>query len=325
MGCWNETCALTHLPITYGDRAVYLPIAEVAHYGNYKIPICYYYPSDMFQVSGLPIRGTYNDYGTLEKVDDTSSMALTVKCFQKLLEDKKLTIEDWKDSDGPTEIKDIYSLQELIERERLFYGGKRAIGFMAMHEEFYDAITDRILKRKLIPNNNTFKNEIEECLKKAKKNKDILEVIYKIDRSDSTEEEIIRKRTMRSIEIESKDNEVFSFFNGEAGVRNNQFLDGILYLEAVLKDMSNVVLIKDVIDLFAFNTALRLMRVMYAPQCGKGSQFGEYDLHAILAKGILKKTEEVIKEVSEDRELEEDEYPTAEGIYNFYSMMEKDE
>jgi hypothetical protein len=64
---------------------------------------------------------------------------------------------------------------------------------------------------------------------------------------------------------------------------------------------------------------------MYFPHCGKGSQCREFDLHAILAEGILKKTSEVIKEAKEDHELEEDEDPSAESLFNFYSMREKDE
>jgi 2-oxoglutarate dehydrogenase E2 component (dihydrolipoamide succinyltransferase) len=48
---------------------------------------------------------------------------------------------------------------------------------------------------------------------------------------------------------------------------------------------------------------------MYAPQCGKGSQSREYDLHAVLAKGILKKTKEIIKEATRDHVLEKDEDP----------------
>jgi len=323
MGCWNETCALTNLPICSGDRAVYLPITEVAHHGDYKIPICYYYSSDRFQVSGLPIRGTYNDYGTLEKVDDTPSMALTVKCYQKLLKDKELTIEDSRHSDDPTEIKDVYSLQKLIERERLFYGSKRSIGFMAMHEEFYDAIIDKILKRKMYPNNNTFKDEIEKCLKKTKKEYDDIETEYEIKETDSVEKQIksMSKKFIAQGRVYGELSGFFSYGNGE----RNQLLKGEMYLEAILKDMDNKALIKEVVDLFAFDTALGLMRVMYAPQCGKGSQSREYDLHVVLAKGILKKTEKVIKEASDYYILEEDEDPTAETLFNFYSMREKNE
>lgn len=105
----------------------------------------------------------------------------------------------------------------------------------------------------------------------------------------------------------------------------NRFLEGSMYLEHIFKNMDNEALIKDVIGLFAFDTALSIMRIMYAPQCGKGSQSREYDLHTVLAKGILKKTEEVVKEVNDDHILEEDEDPTAETLFNFYSMRKEDE
>lgn len=53
MGCWNETCAISHLPIVDGQETVGLFILE-------KNELLFY-----------PFEGTYNDYGALENIVET--------------------------------------------------------------------------------------------------------------------------------------------------------------------------------------------------------------------------------------------------------------
>lgn len=50
MGCWNSTCILSNLSISYGQCVVLFPLWE----GHLVL---------------FPMRGTYNDYGSIEKVD----------------------------------------------------------------------------------------------------------------------------------------------------------------------------------------------------------------------------------------------------------------
>lgn len=62
MGCWNETCAITNLPIRAGDPAVAVLLKkhDAAHIGIY--------PDDLYSPQGLPLFGEYNDYGNLEQI-----------------------------------------------------------------------------------------------------------------------------------------------------------------------------------------------------------------------------------------------------------------
>jgi len=71
MGCWNETCMLTHLPILVGERTVAVLIAQqhATHNSN-----CY--PDGVFQPISLPITGDYDDYGGLENIERNAAVLL---------------------------------------------------------------------------------------------------------------------------------------------------------------------------------------------------------------------------------------------------------
>ena len=64
MGCWNETCMVTHLPIFAGDRVVSMIVARTQEeYGM----MCY--SDSLFQPVGLPFAGEYDDYGSVENIE----------------------------------------------------------------------------------------------------------------------------------------------------------------------------------------------------------------------------------------------------------------
>lgn len=72
MGCWNETCMLTHLPIEEGEATVCVFIAQqpgdkdTIHSDAIYAPI------------SLPLFGEYDDYGCLENFINDFGMFLTV-------------------------------------------------------------------------------------------------------------------------------------------------------------------------------------------------------------------------------------------------------
>lgn len=70
MGCWNETCMLTHLPILAGERTVAVLIAQ------HEIHNSNCHPDGVFQPISLPIAGDYDDYGGLENIERNSAVLL---------------------------------------------------------------------------------------------------------------------------------------------------------------------------------------------------------------------------------------------------------
>ena len=91
MGSWNETCAISNLPICPGDEVCWVLLTK----SPYAVDSggCYY--DDFFFVRSLPIVGTYDDYGGIEvaekeelfiqqELDDTISIRFPKKIYDGL-------------------------------------------------------------------------------------------------------------------------------------------------------------------------------------------------------------------------------------------------
>ena len=63
MGCWNESCGLTGLPVTDGLKCRYMIIRKVK---RSKDDHAVYYPFDIFQPVSILVEGEYDDYGGVE-------------------------------------------------------------------------------------------------------------------------------------------------------------------------------------------------------------------------------------------------------------------
>lgn len=71
MGVWNETCGLTQMPIEGGDPVRLFLLVENAyprHLGSRDV--CMSYSSDLWRPFGLPLKGTYDEYGRIENIEE---------------------------------------------------------------------------------------------------------------------------------------------------------------------------------------------------------------------------------------------------------------
>lgn len=85
MGCWNETCGLTQTPIRYGDDvAVYILIPR----NNTRGATCH--TDDFYNPFVLPIYGKYNDYGSIENIEDRPEYEAFYKLIHHYYHEKGL-------------------------------------------------------------------------------------------------------------------------------------------------------------------------------------------------------------------------------------------
>lgn len=68
MGCWNETCGLTQMPICGGDPVRLFLIVENAHPRGSR-DVCISYGTELWRPFGLPLKGTYDEYGRIENIE----------------------------------------------------------------------------------------------------------------------------------------------------------------------------------------------------------------------------------------------------------------
>jgi hypothetical protein len=89
MGCWNETCGITQLPIKSGDPVALVFIVNVGSRNRNHSGFCYI--NDEWSPKFLPIFGTYNDYGGLENIQENWNTAFILDSLKHELVQSRLT------------------------------------------------------------------------------------------------------------------------------------------------------------------------------------------------------------------------------------------
>ena len=142
MGSWNQSCALTGLPIIDGEKVygLFLGIqATEEHYDNMN----YCYPSYMWQPMGWMFTGEYNDYGAME--DCGGMFKETLKCIQNSLVEQALGENKYHDIEvTKAKMVDEKYLFEADHEGRLFVKTYRR--FKLKHVQFRKDVVDSLMK-----------------------------------------------------------------------------------------------------------------------------------------------------------------------------------
>jgi hypothetical protein len=98
MGCWNETCGITQMPICAGDPVRMFLIVE-NKYGDTGPALSY--NSEIWKPFGLPIKGTYDEYGRIENIEEDALSDFLLETI------KEMVIE------VPNRMGDVFKREEL--------------------------------------------------------------------------------------------------------------------------------------------------------------------------------------------------------------------
>lgn len=119
MGCWNETCGISHLPITGTSKVVEIILIENNKHtfsrGSCEV-------MDRFTPLFLPIYGESDDYGGLEKIEKNIITEKLVEIISTENPKKEITcIEDINENIEKLKFKDrnlgrMYILREIYNR-----------------------------------------------------------------------------------------------------------------------------------------------------------------------------------------------------------------
>lgn len=263
MGCWNGTCFLTNLPIRCGERVVLIPIVKK---NNNDSIFCYH--NDLYDFTGYPIRGLYDDYGCIEEIDNNEASKRNFELFKDWLSNKELINTD------NNEIKTIDELLNAIERGYIL-NNKLPISFIMMHENVYDSVINGIGKRKGYDTTITYKSNIKNRLiKKYDKQKEIEDLELEINKTETPDKTLLYK--MLHLNLSDRDN-IFDHFLSEYFIYSKNKQKLTKKIEPYF------------VELYLFNSALSLLRKILVPQCGAGSQCSEIFLHKIVANFVINK------------------------------------
>lgn len=131
MGCWNATCCLSNLPISYGQEVYVWLIAptgvdfSVGMAGN-----CH--TNDMYYPISYAVEGKYNDYGGVEDIKP----GLPVDYIEALFNNKMLTCAD----DNGKEQSTIDWLMESVERGKVTHYNDLRVDLFIARKDVVDGL-----------------------------------------------------------------------------------------------------------------------------------------------------------------------------------------
>ena len=259
MGYWNETCGISNLPIKRGDRIVMFLLVSPSHMpistGMALDPTTYRMP--MY----FAIRGTYNDYGGIEGVEDADEL------FEYL---NKLKILKGNEAVAFGSAED---LCETFCKDHYVGEDKKLLTPMLIREEIYETLVDAVSARSVYGKDESLREVWALLLEDAK------EKYYANPKRDEPGGFI---SVAYSLCYKLCSEETFGL------------------VEELLLNMANEKLKKQFLDLVMFDYALTYTRKGWYCNSGVGSQAEELVLPKVLAKKILEIIErEIVKSVEE--------------------------
>lgn len=129
MGCFDVTCMASNLSISHGEPVAALILIEGRPWGRGGRDRNFY-PCEQWAGFGMPFFGTYNDYGGLDRVEETSSALLTLKVLSAL-SGTDLTLDNFDHG------------EILIGRQGIKVNS-RSVSVMYMHRAMWDYFTEKM-------------------------------------------------------------------------------------------------------------------------------------------------------------------------------------
>lgn len=312
MGCWNETCALSNLPIVVGERIKFLILLMTGTAGR-----SYYY-NDTYIPLCLPMSGTYDDYGSAKdiKVDDITLEYLKNQKFY-IIDKNERDIKEEK-IEGVTnvirnfgcssmtfvalnsllnfekyEFTDIKTFVDDVSRDELFfeYGGKYyQLQIIMYHENLYDTLVSNFEVRVPYEQKKNLRSLwIEKLNKYYKGIKEYIEL------KKLPEESLTKKQLSDLIHYEFAEP---VFRTARYGYNFFKWYDNFITDDEALNSF-----ISHMVDYIIFTYTLSYGRNGFYCVSGLGSQGDERKVQTIIAEWIL----EYCRNLENEREHYDDE------------------
>lgn len=326
MGCWNETCDLSKLPIRYGDKVKFLILLNVGAGGK-----SYYY-NDTYIPLALPLSGEYNDYGSVEniKIDQSTLNFLSSTTFyvmdddDKEISDEKLerfsnTLKHYGcNSVSYIEMNSILNFKEYefvnieefindISAETIFFKYHDRYYYLQLimyHEDLYDCLVKTFGLRTPYGKKDTisllWSNKIKKYLDERKEYNSLRKI---------PEEELDKESRVK----------LFRFEFGEPVFKTSQYsYNFIKEYEKYIDESNTDEFIKSLTDYILFSYVLSYGRNGYYTTSGLGSQGEERYIQKQIAQWIIDFCNE--KEAEALEEYEDD----SDGVYGIETIFWRD-
>jgi len=283
MGCWNETCGLTSLPIHAGEEIIVFILRRMESASGGK---SYAYNDDYAPVC-LPFAAKYNECGAFEDVENEKFLLNELHRFDFYYRED-IDEEQYK----KVELDNIeIFINEYMYLYVNFNNKKHSVSIWMCHKGIYEALLNSISNRKVY--NATYnlyernRRIIEQYLQEARGY-----VNYGIKYDD---EDYAR----RSIQFYVRNVDVTAQY----------------FYEMAVEDHTDYV--AQLTEYLCFCWVLNLLRKGFYVQTGTGSQSDELYLHKIMSEWVMKYIETKKQSAFLDSEKEQRSDFGSEHIYEY--------
>lgn len=276
MGSWDGTCGISHLPIRSGEPVVAYLIIE-SNGINELQGAGYCYSWDIFKPCMLPVYADYNDYGSIEGVQNEDAV---LKRIKYLLSSEKIKFNKYIEHEMTNEKLEHMTAEDFfhyVERGWVDGAKGKKLGFIMFHKELYDKLHES--------HDGVYAIEMIERII------DMIDTFTKMmcDENTSPEEKavIIKRNASCLLPV------------GHGG-----------YMSYLAEDIEDYYLTRDeeikqsLCEILTTSSLLDILRVPWIPQVGAGGQTWDYKEYKVLSQFIQDHLAEIDKEW-EDMEEEE--------------------
>ena len=274
MGCWHETDGITQLPIHAGDQVRLFVLVKHTHWKkNTGGGTCY--SNDLWSPIGMPVQGTYDDYGGIEDIVenfDTEILANKLREGWVPFTDKYKTVSNIKDMP-------LSEMLHWIERGNGIYKyvtGEQPLGIMFMLEEIYQAM----INYNPIVSHHDYENRtyeympLKESINQGFKNW-YVKALQSYQSLKSQGESLPEFRLSLSLMSDM----FFDDYRDNACYTYKLVAEKLIFSETPFEDQKVQELLQSISQIKLVSYAMEEMRKMWHPQCGKGSQGSDLDLY----------------------------------------------
>lgn len=265
MGSWHETCYMSHLPIHCKDNAVVVILTPTMYIDENR-NFCYH--DDKYAPLYFPLRGQYNDYGSLTNIQNAhlhESLLSHMKQYFTI-EDGEYALYNWKGIEQF--LSDIASRKVFVS---VLTKGYRRLILAFVHAELYDSLVNHMSNRKIY---NSDQSVAESRLTRYRT-------------AVATFKSYLEKAPLSGIFCEYMILEPMKYRHLELIVREH-IISGMDAHES------------DFVEFMLWHEVMSLARIGYGINGGCTGEENEYAIPMIIAKFILKKSVEYQKWMMED-------------------------
>lgn len=308
MGSWDETCGISQLPISPGDKVRLFILRGGGPKRREGGGICY--PNDMWSPIAPPIAGEYADYGEIGSIVEGEASEFLLEQIKRNW--APIDEEKHREKNVPAEKLDLETALNLIERSACdglsdYQGDKEHLGMMFVLEDVYQAcINYSPIETSFYKESYVYKPYLEILNEEMKEWYD--KCFEKLEECKYDDEEL---RFQKSFGVNLIESRLFWNMRGKAGHANKRKLVDLMLKGYDYEHPKSQEFIKLVKDLFAFENMMKDARKMWTPQCGKGSQQNDLAVYKMLNEATNKFMEKKDAEMQED--VTDDCIPDAEG------------